>query len=122
MMMSILFTSQIVLLAVGFGVGYWLLIIANGQENRLKTIGEALGKGIIAATVLLIICNFFYSLMIINNYCKKDYYPINGPVQQYQPVEDQVMPDLNKEQQDGTTDDTDKPENKPVKRNIYDHE
>lgn len=54
----------IILLVIGFGVGYWLLITANKHEGRLKTIGESLGFVLIALVILYSILGFFYSINI----------------------------------------------------------
>lgn len=78
MLISMLFVSQIVILVVGIAVGYWLLITANVQESRLKTIGEVLGWFVIVATVILLISNFVYSMNVANKYNMQKYCPINN--------------------------------------------
>lgn len=121
MAISTLFTFQIIGLAIGFIGAYWLLVTADSQDERLKRIGETLGWTLIVATVILAICNLFYSIAIANNYTKEDYYPINSPVQQQQPQ--QTTPAVQEAQ--------DMPENPaqgvqgggtPVKSDIHDHE
>lgn len=77
-MIYALFVIQIILLVIGLGVGYLFLIKANSQDSRLKNIGEILGWIIIAVTIFLTICNFFYSITIFNNYTKKAYCPVSG--------------------------------------------
>lgn len=72
-MISALFIIQIMLLVIGFSVGYWFLITASKQEERLKIIGEILGWIIIVGTIFLLICNFFLSIMIVNNFNSSAY-------------------------------------------------
>lgn len=124
-MASMLFIFQIVLLVIGLGVGYLILIKANTYEGHLKTIGEALGWALIALTGFLAICNFFYSITILNNYTEKRYCPINSSdeTQQQQTREgnapavlqqNEVFPD-NPNPQPG--------EGKPIKPDVlHDHE
>lgn len=78
MLISMLFVSQIIILVVGLAVGYWLLITANGQEDRLKTIGEILGWFVIIATVILLGANFVYSMNVANKLNMQKYCPINN--------------------------------------------
>lgn len=111
-MISILFTSQVILLAVGFGIGYLLLIKANTHEAKLKTIGEALAWVLIAMTVLLAICNFFYSITAASDYAGRKYCPVSSTSetqqQAIQEQNEQGMPDEDQGQ--------------PIKRNMSDHE
>lgn len=76
-MISLIFTSQIILLVIGFFVGYWFLVDAPKQDNRLRSIGEIFGWIIIAATAFLLICNFVLSMAIISNYSSKAYCPLS---------------------------------------------
>lgn len=71
MIAMMIFIHLIVLLTIGFGVGYWLLITANKHEGRLKTLGESLGFVIIALVILSAILGFFYSTNIKDS----DYMP-----------------------------------------------
>ncbi len=59
------------LLAIGFGIGYWLLVTANKHEGNLKTIGEYLGVTLIALVILSAVLGFFYSIKIADG----DYLP-----------------------------------------------
>lgn len=52
----------IILLTIGVGVGYWILVTANNNEGRLKTIGEYLGFILIAIVILFAILGAFYSM------------------------------------------------------------
>lgn len=124
-MASMIFTFQIILLVIGLGVGYLILIKANTHEGKLKTIGEALGWTLIALTGFLAICNFFYSITILNNYTEKRYCPINSSdeTQQQQiregnapavPQQNELFPDKEKPQPG---------EGKPIKPDaLHDHE
>lgn len=86
-MISMLFTFQIFLLAVGFFIGYWFLITAQKQENHLKLTGIILGWVMILLTIFLSVCNFLYSIMMINDYESKSYSPI--------PAQEQEQPSVN---------------------------
>lgn len=78
MMSPVLFTFQIILLVIGFGVGYLFLIKAKTQESNLRTLGEILGWTLIVATIVLEILNFSYSINIVSNVTQKVYFPINS--------------------------------------------
>lgn len=123
-MISMLFTFQIILLVIGFGVGYLFLIKASTQEGNLKTVGEVLGWALITLTVFLAICNFFYSITILNNYTEEKIYPINSTSEtQQQAIQEGNFPEIPQEtgnlQENGNTQEN---EGKPIKRNITDHE
>lgn len=64
MIAMMIFIHLIILLTIGFGVGYWLLITANKHEGRLKTIGESLGFALIALVIIYAVLGFFYSIKI----------------------------------------------------------
>lgn len=66
MMIIMQFAFQIVLLAVGFGVGYWLIITANAQQGAIKTFGQALGGVLIVMAIILEIFSAYYSMKISN--------------------------------------------------------
>lgn len=66
MMIIMQFAFQIVLLAVGFGVGYWLIITANTQQGTIKTFGQALGGVLIVMAIILEIFSAYYSMKISN--------------------------------------------------------
>lgn len=71
MIAMMIFIHLIMLLIIGFGVGYWLLVTANKHEGRLKTLGESLGFVLIALVILYSILGFFYSMNIKDS----DYMP-----------------------------------------------
>jgi hypothetical protein len=71
MIAMMIFIHLIVLLIIGFGVGYWLLITANTHEGRLRTIGESLGFVLIGMVTLYAILGFFYAMKISDS----DYMP-----------------------------------------------
>lgn len=85
MMTPALFTLQIILLALGFGVGYLFLINSKTQENNLKKLEETLGWALIGATIILEILNFYYSLTIVNDYVQKIYVPFSPDSTTQQP-------------------------------------
>lgn len=64
MISMMIFIHLIMLLIIGFGVGYWLLVTANKHEGRLKTLGESLGFVLIALVIIYSILGFFYSIKI----------------------------------------------------------
>lgn len=66
-----IFIHLIILLTIGFGVGYWILINANKHEGRLKTIGESLGFTLIALVILSAVFGSFSSMKINDS----DYMP-----------------------------------------------
>lgn len=124
-MASMLFTFQIILLVIGLGVGYLILVKANTHEGNLKTIGEALGWTLIALTIFLAICNFFYSITILNNYTQNKYCPINSTDEtQQQQIQEGNAPAV--PQPDGSLPDNGNPqpgEGKPIKPDVlHDHE
>lgn len=113
-MLILHFTSQIILLGVGFGVGYWLLITAKTHEDRLKPIGETLGLVLIGLSILLAIFNFFYSMKIVSLDFKPQYYPINKQ------TESPTSPTIYSEEYE--PDEEPPKEGKPIKSDIYDHD
>lgn len=119
-----LFTFQIILLVIGFGVGYLLLIKANTQESHLKTTGETLGWVLIASTIFLAICNFFYSITILNNYAGKQYCPVSSTsTTQQQAIQEGATPEnpqenVNPQENENSPGD----DLKPIKSDIHDHE
>jgi len=132
MIVMMIFIHLIILLAIGFGVGYWLLITANRHEGRLKTIGEYLGFILIAMVIIYSILGFFYSITIKDN----NYMPSvgqqktqmlnnednekNGNIQQ---DENNPMMDNEKSEDNGEAqEEPQENENKPIKSNIKDHE
>lgn len=66
MMIIMQFAFQVILLAVGFGVGYWLIITANTQQDTIKTFGQALGGVLIIMALILEIFSAYYSMKISN--------------------------------------------------------
>lgn len=66
MMIIMQFAFQIILLAVGFGIGYWLIITANNQQGAIKTFGQALGGVLIIMALILEIFSAYYSMKISN--------------------------------------------------------
>ncbi len=127
------FAFQIILLAVGFGIGYLLLITANKHEAHLKTIGETLGWILIAMAIILAIFSCYYSMKITN----RDYMQGGCPVQMQQqgPMMNNgtsgenedlqrngTRPMVNQDETEETQEDVSGNKNVPIKRNIQDHE
>lgn len=111
MMTPALFTLQIVLLVLGFSVGYLFLVKAKTQENNLKKLAEILGWTLISATIILEIMNFYYSTTIVNDYVQKIYVPFSpdGTTQQPyipQPGASRVLPSEEKSMDDNYNDST----------------
>lgn len=130
-MLSMLFTFQIILLVIGLGVGYLFLIKASTQDSRLKNIGEIIGWVLIATTIFLAICNFFYSIIILNTYIGKEYYPIKSTDEtQQQAIQEGNAPAIESPEvpQEDNNNNTENDESiqsnegKPIKRDINDHE
>lgn len=71
------FAFQIILLAVGFGVGYWLIITADKQQDTLKTFGQALGGALIVMSIILEIFSAYYSMKISNRGYMQGGCPLN---------------------------------------------
>lgn len=111
-MLILHFTSQIILLGVGFGVGYWLLITAKTHEDRLKIIGETLGFVLIGLSIILALFNFFYSMKMASLDFQPQYYPINKQVESPATDNDEYGTDENLPTQEG----------KPIKSDIHDHD
>lgn len=117
-----IFIHLIILLTIGFGVGYWLLITASKHEGRLKTIGESLGFTLVALVVLSAIFGFFYSMKIDDS----DYMPNmrqENMQKLYREQNDNIqnnesrpmMNDENNEENKETQEDSKEDENKPIK-------
>lgn len=70
------FTPDVIMLAIGFAVGYWLLMSAGKYEDKMKKTGEMLAWILIAATIFFTVCNFLFAFSIMN---EKRYTPVNGP-------------------------------------------
>lgn len=129
-MSPVLFTFQIILLILGFGVGYLFLIKAKTQENNLKTIGEILGWTLIVVTIILEILNFAYSITIVNNSIQKVYVPVNNANEtQQQEIQEGNAPGIPAENTNPQASDVTQPNEvpqesggKPIKRDIKDHE
>lgn len=116
MLISMLFASQIIILVIGLGVGYWLLITSNGYEGRLKMIGETLAWILIVVTILLAAFNFSYSLSLASNYRMQQYCPVNNLQQQGSSDTTQTGGQIAPQ---GTTEGSD--EGKPVKNDSRDN-
>ena len=132
MMIIMQFVLQIILLAVGFGAGYWLIIAANSQEGTIKTFGQALGGVLIIMAMILEIFSAYYSMKISNSgYMEggcpmnKTMSPINGNIgdikDRSESEQDKNIQSVNPregEEQEAS----EESKNIPIKSNIKDHE
>lgn len=124
------FAFQIILLAIGFGVGYWLIITANTQEGTIKTLGQALGGVLIIMAMILEIFSGYYSMKVANGgYMEggcpmnRTMSPINGNVEDIKDKgeSDQNIQSINPregEEQEAS----EESKNIPIKKSIEDHE
>lgn len=127
MMITMQFVLQIILLAVGFGVGYWLIITANSQEGTIKTFGQTLGGVLIIMAMILEIFSSYYSMKISNN-MQSEY--LMNPTQNDNngSLDDRSEPDQDKNIQSVNPPEgeeqkaSEESKNIPIKRNIEDHE
>lgn len=90
------FSSQIIPLALSFGVSYWLLVTSNKFETRLRPVGETLGWTLITLTLISFFFSFLYSVRLTNNAYVRDNCPVIKIIeQQKQPLlEDQQTDDM----------------------------
>lgn len=72
MLMLVYFILLIILLSVGFGVSYWLLIEADKQDDTLGIIGKVLGWILIVITLIVASVNIYYSAKMIKNFYVKE--------------------------------------------------
>lgn len=92
MMIIMQFVFQIILLAVGFGVGYWLIITANARQGTIKTFGQVLGGILIVMALILEIFSAYYSMKISNRGYMQGGCPLNKTMN---PMRDQDRIDNN---------------------------
>ena len=129
MIAMMIYIHLLILLIIGFGVGYWLLVTASKNEGRLKTIGESLGFTLIALVILSAVFGFFSSIKIDDSdympgmkqeNMQKLYREQNENMQndETRPIMDSENNEVNKEMQEEPQEN----EHKPVKNNIKDHE
>lgn len=121
MIAMMIFIHLVILLTIGFGVGYWLLITANKHEGRLKTIGEFLGFVLIAMVILSAILGLFYSMKISDS----DYMPGVGQ-QKTKMLDKEENEDIQKDEKNPMMDNEKSEENEEMQENgnksIKDHE
>lgn len=129
-MIILQFTFLIIFLAIGFGVGYWLLVTADTYQGRLKNIGETLGWILIAFSVIFAIFSSFYSIMTVSKGYKYNACPLQKIMNpQARPVIDDED-DIDREDIQGNesrpsmnnNQDTIQEEEMPAKKDIKDHE
>lgn len=133
MMIIMQFTFQIILLGIGFGVGYWLLLVANNQQGAMKTIGQTLGAILIIMAMILAIFSCYYSMKIAN----KGYMQGGCPIQKMIQQQEMPMPQgeningqnlekneatMMRENEEASQEEASDNNSKPISRNIKDHE
>lgn len=97
MMIIMQFAFQIILLAVGFGVGYWLIITANAQQGTLKTFGQALGGVLIIMAVILEMFSAYYAMKISNRGYMQGGCPMNKTMNPRAPAGNETQNDDNRD-------------------------
>jgi len=135
MMIIMQFTSQIILLAIGFGVGYLLLVSSVNQQGTLKTIGQALGGILIVMAMILAIFSCYYSMKISSKGYMQGGCPVQKMMnQQEAPIMNGEQSDVNEDVQKNKSesemdnenaaegDDTSDTGDKSIKSSIKDHE
>jgi len=130
------FAFQIILLAIGFGVGYWLIITANAQQGTMKTFGQVLGGILIVMALILEIFSAYYSMKISNRGYMQGGCPMNrlmNPIRNKNSSDDNSDVDKRSELEQNTNTQMINPQeneegtsleskNRPIKSNIKDHE
>lgn len=130
MMIIMQFVGQIILLAVGFGIGYWLIITANSQQGTIKTLGQALGGVLIIMSLILEIFSAYYSMKIANRGYMQGGCPIQKIMQnqneEQKNIEDDEGLQNNSSQIVNPQEDENKSnpynDDRPIKSSIKDHE
>lgn len=135
MMIIMQFAFQIILLAVGFGVGYWLIITANVQQGTIKTFGQALGGVLIIMALILEIFSAYYSMKISNRGYMQGGCPLNrimNPTRNQNSADDKDINERSEIEQDTNTQRLSPTENedevsleeksRPIKNNKNDRE
>lgn len=75
-------TFQVIPLALGFGIGYWLLVTANHQESVLKNVGKLLGWGLIAIAIIATMVSNYYTNKEISGFYPYGCCPMHRMMQQ----------------------------------------
>lgn len=85
---------QIVLLALGFGTGYLLLLLASKEHGSLRTVGQVLGW-------ILILVSIFASLISSYSTIKMAHtiYRFEEGVPMYVPKSDKGIPMINQDEE-----------------------
>lgn len=117
------FTFQIILLGIGFGVGYWLLITANTQEDNLKILGRTLGGILIVMAIILAIFSCYYSMKIGNRSYMQSGCPVKGMMQrQMQDSDDELDQKGGKLQNNNSSQKMDNEENEGAQESSIENE
>lgn len=88
------FAFQIVLLAFGFGIGYWLLLLANKEQGVLKTVGQALGWVLILVSIFVSLISSYSTIKVANTIYKfEEGFPM------YAPKSDKGTPMINQDEE-----------------------
>jgi hypothetical protein len=101
MIILIHFIFQIVLLSIGFGVGYCLLVKASDRDGSLKIVGEVLGWILIAMSLFVLLLSSYYSIKIAKSNQLNLVPPVNQMMQQQkQQIMNQEQPEEIEETQE----------------------
>lgn len=133
MMVIMQFVFQIIILAVGFGVGYWLIITANSQEGTIKNFGQALGGVLIVMAMILEIFSCYYMMKLSNSAYLQSGSSTNGAVNSVQTDNNAEIEEKNEPESDKNIQSVNPPEgedkrasleskNIPIKKDKDDHE
>lgn len=104
------YSFLIVLLALGFGAGYWILTTANVQERTLEIVGIILGWILIAMTLIIGILNSYSSMNMMTYSSIKSSCPINSVFKNHK-MKTEQMEDKEDNQKDTKEDSDDKSKN-----------
>lgn len=123
MLLIVHLTFQIIIVGIGFGIGYWLLITSKEQERAFELIGQALGAILIVLALFLAIFGSYYSMAIVN----RIYMQTGCPIQRFMNEEIQQNENIGNETQPVTDEQRDENENsfehekRPIKSSRSNH-
>lgn len=127
-------TFQLIPLAFGFGVGYWLLINANNQDGATKTIGQILAGILIVMATILAMFSCYNSVKFARGGYMHDGYHHHKMMRHHEngmkdnsemrqtPKDEDIQKNENNNKMDNETEDSPDSDDQPVNRNIKDQE
>lgn len=80
------YSFLIIFLAIGFGVGYWILTTANIQERHLEIAGIIMGWILIAMTLIIALINSYSSINLAGNSFTRGGCPFDRSMRHKMPV------------------------------------